>query len=128
MDEPYALIIDDDGDMRDWCAEILTDAKIPSVQADNGAEALELLVKMNRKPNVILLDMLMDGVNGEEFLAARQTLPGDTWGDVPVVILSVVNPVKIRPKLSEDESVMIILQKPCRAEDLLRVIKHFFSV
>ena len=53
--------------------------------AENGVLGLELSEKM--KPDVILLDLMMPGVDGLEVLRAVKASP-DKYGEMPVVVLT----------------------------------------
>ncbi|MCI9175409.1 MAG: response regulator transcription factor [Lachnospiraceae bacterium] len=81
---PYhILIIEDDPDINLLLAKILTAAGYTAVQAYSGTEARLLLER--EAPDLILLDLMLPGLSGEELLAEiRQTMHSDT----PVLILS----------------------------------------
>nr|WP_246357267.1 response regulator [Pyxidicoccus fallax] len=67
------MVVDDDPDIREAVQDILSFEGYSVVQADNGREALELL---NRQPPVrpciILLDLMMPVMDGEEFVGHLQ--------------------------------------------------------
>lgn len=60
------LVVDDESVLRDVCEIVLSSAGYQVHTATNGAEALTLLNKA--KPDVILLDLFMPVMSGEEFL------------------------------------------------------------
>ena len=65
------LIVDDDADLRDSLAAILSPL-FKMLTASNGAEALDVL--KNERPRLILLDVTMPGMSGLEVLAAAKAL------------------------------------------------------
>lgn len=78
------LVVEDDAALRETVAEILADAGYAVSSAGNGREALaEAAV---RHPDLILLDLMMPTMNGWQFRAAQQKLPG--LAAVPVIVMS----------------------------------------
>lgn len=61
------LIVDDDADWREFLRLCLDDLGYESVQARNGEEALELMEREDFP--IVLLDMNMPGMNGQEVMA-----------------------------------------------------------
>jgi DNA-binding NtrC family response regulator len=70
--QPMALLVDDDRDMRWAMRNILADAGFEVAEADGGAPGLELAAR--QKPDVVLLDMRMLGLGGEEVLQRLKRL------------------------------------------------------
>lgn len=65
--------------------------------AENGRIGLELIEKM--KPNIILLDLMMPEMNGDEMLAKMR---GTTWGKgIKVIILTNKGEQEIPPQVHE---------------------------
>jgi CheY-like chemotaxis protein len=79
------LVVEDDSGIREMLVDCLTDAGYATVEATNGLAALGLL-RDGLDPSLILLDLVMPLMNGQEFLY--------TWRDeglaknAPVVILT----------------------------------------
>src|SRR4051794_17488935 len=66
---PLILIVDDDPSMRRLLSTLLRSEGYDVEQASGGPEGLE---KLTSKPDMLLLDLMMPGMNGEEvFVAAR---------------------------------------------------------
>lgn len=81
MDNKRVLIIEDDVEINKLLSKILEEANINSVPAYSGTEGL-LQFKTN-KFDLILLDLMLPGINGEEFLKElRET------SLIPVIIIS----------------------------------------
>lgn len=60
------LIVDDEDDVREFAANFFRRRKIDVITAAGGEEALDVLKK--EKPQLILLDIKMDGIDGIETL------------------------------------------------------------
>src|SRR5690349_4979687 len=83
----YILIVDDDPDARTILNKILDGLGFPSQSAADGQEAL---AKINlEKPALILLDLMMPGMNGFEFLFRKMAVPQTRY--IPVIVVSAVS-------------------------------------
>jgi CheY-like chemotaxis protein len=70
------LIVDDEGPIRDFLAELLSDAGHRTLQAIHGAQALEMVD--SEQPDLVISDIMMPFLNGTELcrrLKARAGLP-----------------------------------------------------
>jgi len=63
---PKLLIVDDENDIREFAANYFKKRKIDVLTAASGEDALELLDKEN--PQLVLLDIKLDGIDGIETL------------------------------------------------------------
>jgi PAS domain S-box-containing protein len=79
-----ALVVDDDADLRQSLRNLLEKDGWEVEEAADGREALTSLAKQS--PGVILLDLIMQGMDGFEFLAALQEQ--EEVRSVPIVILT----------------------------------------
>lgn len=84
MPLPPILVVEDHDDTRTMLVAFLDSHGYKTVTARNGAEALSVGRASN--PCLILLDLMMPVMSGEQFLIARASLP--VLRQVPVVILS----------------------------------------
>jgi CheY-like chemotaxis protein len=114
------LIVDDDPDIRDTIADILSFRGYRVVSACNGAEALTLL-KSNARPCLILLDLMMPVVDGWEF-RARQS-EDEAIADVPVAIISGNGP----PGDRKPTGAVAYLRKPLELSSVLEVVARHCS-
>ncbi len=87
------LIIDDDADVREAIAEALENDGFEVDRAAGGEEALERL-RSGPRPSVILLDLLMPGMDGTEFLSQLRSDPA--LADIPVAIATGLASTKLR--------------------------------
>ena len=72
------LIVDDDIYIGDMLEELLTKENYAVARAYSGTEAL--LYLSSRRPDLILLDLMLPGLSGEELLPLIK--------DIPVIIVS----------------------------------------
>jgi protein-histidine pros-kinase len=81
---PAVLVVEDDASARRLVSLALGELGCRAVRARDAEEALSLAAA--ERPGVVVLDLLMPGVDGFEFLARFRALG---LGDVPVVVWSV---------------------------------------
>jgi len=82
---PRILCVEDEADLRRDIADELAEGGYVVIEACNGEEALDLL-RTNR-PDLILCDISMPGLNGYEIMNAVQA-KGSDHADIPFVFLS----------------------------------------
>ena len=84
--EPLAsrriLVVDDQASIRDILRTALTEAGAAVLEADGGAAGLELAA--NERPELILLDIAMPGMNGWQVLERLRATP--ETAQIPVVL------------------------------------------
>jgi CheY-like chemotaxis protein len=78
------LIVEDDPDSRDYIERRLHDWGWHVTCAGNGEEGLKRLSE--QIPSLIILDLMMPGMDGFEFLERLRV--EEKWQEIPVVILS----------------------------------------
>jgi CheY-like chemotaxis protein/two-component sensor histidine kinase len=87
----HVLIVDDEPEARRWLARALTAEGWQPHEAEHGRAALAQV--RERRPDLILLDLLMPEMDGFEFLARLHADPGPR---IPVVVVTAAD-------LSEDD-------------------------
>ena len=108
------LVIDDDVDIGDLMERTLTHAGHGVIRAYSGTEAL-LRLKSDR-PDLVLLDLMLPGISGEELLTGIQ--------EVPVIVVSAKTDISDKVKLLMDGAVDYITKPFDQAELLARVEVH----
>ena len=87
--------------------------------ADNGQLGLKLIEKM--RPNIILLDLMMPVMTGEEMLAK---LRATDWGkDLKVIILTNRGEQEIPPQVKELNVTAIILKADMTPRQVAELVK-----
>jgi CheY-like chemotaxis protein len=114
------LLVDDNRELCEALAELLSRQGHAVQCAANGSEALRLLADSQTRPALILLDLEMPVLDGWGFLAERGKDP--ILADVPAVIMS--GSCDVAEKAKEAGAVAVMC-KPVRLQTLLRLIEHF---
>lgn len=81
----HVLIVEDDAAVADSLAEVLRDEGYDVDVCSNGQVALDWLAA-NAAPDLILLDLWMPVLSGEEFRARQLAAP--ELADIPVIVIS----------------------------------------
>ena len=114
------LIVDDEVLNRDLLEQELQDAGYRTVSAGSGEEALDLAARS--RPDLILLDALMDGLDG--FATCEQLKAADATRAVPVIFLTSLSDTEIKLRAFRAGAVDYVT-KPFQTEELLaRVGTH----
>ncbi len=108
------LVVDDERDIREAVAEVLKDEGYEVFDANDGAEALEQL--RAHHPAVVLLDLMMPGMNGWEFCAARRCEPD--LSSIPVIVISALGHVS-------GIDAQAFLQKPFELDALVSAVRRY---
>jgi NarL family two-component system response regulator LiaR len=123
MDNRTRVLIVDDHEMvrMGLSAYLSTDDEIEVVgEASNGIEGVEMALSL--KPHVILMDLVMDGMNGIE---ATREITGSfskiSWESKIIILTSFIEEDKVMPAL--DAGAFSYLLKTSKAEDIVRAIK-----
>ena len=84
MTERKILVVDDEPSIRDLIVAVLEEEGYRAVAAETGLRALELVP--SEHPDLVLLDMMMPHMDGQETMRQlRQTPEGE---DLPVIVMS----------------------------------------
>lgn len=114
------LIVEDEKQIRDAFSIILKQAGYEIDLAENGQTGLRHLVVF--KPDLILLDMIMPIMNGEEFLKLAKLKAN--FPNVTTIVLSNLSG-KLPLKYTRDYGVTVsILKSSLSPNDLLKVVKN----
>jgi sigma-B regulation protein RsbU (phosphoserine phosphatase) len=114
------LIVDDQSDNRSLLRIFLKKEGLDVLEAENGSEALELLHEM--RPDLVLLDIMMPGIDGYEVCRRIKTDP-DTQ-DITIIFLSAENEVAAKVKGFELGAADYITKPFEKAEVIARVKTH----
>ncbi len=111
------LIVEDDADLRDMMAQLLSLEGFIAATVSNGREALEYLHDGDR-PDVILLDLMMPVMDGWEFRRRQQADP--EVSGVPVIVLSALDQSR-----AADVRADAFLKKPLDFDRLLALVRSY---
>ncbi len=117
--EGCVLVVDDDAATREVVAKVLARDGWPVELAEDGQAALSRLAET--RVSLVILDLLMPGMDGFEFLSALRAEPA--WRSIPVVVLTSKDLTRDdRARLSGQ--VEAVIQKGAyRRDDLLKEIR-----
>ena len=114
--KPIVLLIDDDADSRALAEFQLSDA-YTVLQASSGAEGLNLAT--DRRPDVIVLDVLMPDLDGTSVM--RKLAVDPVTREIPVIFLSAVSEGEERARALEVGAVDFITKPAHGREFVARV-------
>src|SRR5438067_13076621 len=115
MKEGRVLVVDDEPMVRETLGQVLTDEGYVVDLAVDGKTALECVHAA--RPDVILLDLMMPGMNGRQFLQALRDDP--TYANVPVLIMTAVHGLEVNlATLGASE----VVEKPFNVDELLNKV------
>jgi CheY-like chemotaxis protein len=112
---PRIFVTEDDPDVRASIAEILRVEGFDVVEFGNAEETL-LALRAGDRPCVVLMDLIMPEMNGQQFLSALRADP--RLAEIEVVILT-----GARTALPGVD----VLRKPFELDDLISTVKRHCS-
>ena len=113
METKPVLVVDDDPDIRETLRFVLEAAGYSVYLAANGKEALDLLLETEPLPGLILLDLMMPIMSGDEMLLALRAI--HSLAAIPVTIVTAS--VTAMPREASG-----LLRKPVDLDALLDVV------
>jgi len=113
------LVVEDDADAREAMKSVLELHGYPVVTTADGSEALYRL-RNGLKPCLILLDLMMPGMDGFEFIDQKRQDP--RISTIPVVIYSGHHDAKSN---AERLGAQGYFQKPVEVESLLNLVETY---
>jgi CheY-like chemotaxis protein len=118
------LIVEDDSDTREMLAAFLAGEGFHAVAAEDGLEALHLLRTVRRRaprtPCLVLLDLTMPRLGGQEFRRAQ--LGDPTVASVPVAVMSGAIDLERR---AQDLGAVASIPKPIDFDALRDVVRRY---
>lgn len=117
------LVIDDDPAILEIVAWVLEDAGYTVAAINNGREALQWIQAAEaagEPPALILLDLAMPGMNGQQVVAALRRKWRATT--IPIIIISADPQAHLR---EQELGAVYTLIKPFEMEGLLKIVGQF---
>ncbi len=109
------MIVDDEPMVRETLGQVLIDEGYTVDIAVDGAHALERVHAA--RPDAILLDLMMPGMNGRQFLRALREEPA--YESVPVLIMTAVHGINVNlTSIGASD----LVEKPFEVDDLLNKV------
>jgi CheY-like chemotaxis protein len=119
MSPASVLVVEDDASLRDSLGEVLREEGFEVRTAENGRDALAVL-RSGPLPRVILLDLWMPVMTGEEFRAEQLRDP--LLASIPVVVISAAREGRARATAL---GVQGYLDKPIDLDTLLQLLQQY---
>jgi DNA-binding response OmpR family regulator len=115
MKEGRVLVVDDEPMVRETLGQVLTDEGYVVDLAVDGETALDRVSAAC--PDAILLDLMMPGMNGRQFLEALRA--NTAYSNVPVLIMTAVHGLEVNlATLGASE----VVEKPFNVDELLNKV------
>jgi len=109
---PRVLIIEDDSHLAHLYSTALALRGIASIRAADGVAALRSIEE--QRPNLVLLDLMLPGVNG--WTIARELHENPLTSDIPIIVVTGVEPTPSVPHA------LVVLRKPCDPDHVARIV------
>jgi two-component system phosphate regulon response regulator PhoB len=119
--KPFILYIDDERPALELIGQALKLAGYEITGLTSGLEGLALM--RERKPNLVLLDLMMPHVSGWDVYQAMKT--DEALADIPVIIITARVPSQDRILINGLPPVDDYITKPFDVKRLLRSIQQF---
>jgi DNA-binding NtrC family response regulator len=113
------LIAEDNADMREFLQEVLEDAGYDTLAVNDGREALAFIERAGQMIDLVITDVQMPGVKGDELLAIIQARRSET----PVIVITAFGSVEQAVEMVK-KGAFQYLTKPFPSGDLLCLIKE----
>ena len=117
MNKDRLLIAEDNSDMRDFLQEILEDAGYTTVSAADGSAALTHIDREDEIIDLLITDVRMPKVTGDQLLTAVR----DKRPETPVIVITAFGSVERAVEMVKGGAFQS-LTKPFVAQELLKVV------
>jgi len=114
------LVVEDEVYLCDLIADVLEAEGHTARKAANGREALVMV--QARRPQIILLDLMMPVMDGWEFMSILKTRP--EWSDIPVIIVTAIYDAK---RTQDETGARAVLTKPFDIDQLTELVSIYSS-
>src|SRR5258705_3547215 len=115
QDRPRVLVVEDDADVRGAIATALQEDGLEIIETRDGVEALAECERQD--PGVVVLDLKLPKMSGQQFVAAYRNLPKH---EAPISVLSEVRAAR---KIARDMGAAAFLPKPFALDELAQAVR-----
>jgi CheY-like chemotaxis protein len=119
------MIIDDTHDTVGMVKKLLESEGFETLTAYNGKDALDLLKKVEKKPDLILLDMFMPEMSGRE--VCERIRKDNELKNLKIAFLTVAAFRDQGKKILDDLNILDYITKPFDVDDLLKRIQKMLK-
>lgn len=114
----HVLVVDDDPNIRRMIVAALRREGYAFSEAHNGADALDIMRK--KRPDVVVLDLMMPVLSGWDVLRERETDPD--LKDIPVIVVSANREPELATAI--DKGICAFLPKPFDIRALSALVRN----
>jgi len=118
------MVVEDEPENRLFIGLMLRTEGYDVIEAEDGPAAFDLLQRVEGRPDLILLDVMMPGLNGWQVFERLRDDP--RWTDIPVVMLTA-----LAQRADVERAVQLgvdgYLTKPFEPADLIHTIEETLS-
>jgi PAS domain S-box-containing protein len=125
LDDVKIVAVDDNADARAFIDRVLQLHGAKVVSVDGGAKAVEAVLQF--RPDIVLCDLMMPGMDGYAFLHQIRTLDDEIASNVPVVALTAFAGAENRLK-TEQAGFQAHLDKPIDPPQLIDAINTLIKI
>ena len=112
------LVVEDEAYLCELIGDVIESEGHTVRKASNGLEALERL--RERKPQLILLDLMMPIMDGWEFMEVLRANP--EWDGMPIVIITAIYDVK---RTQEETGAKAVITKPFDIDQITEIVRLY---
>ena len=113
------LVVDDEAEVREFIQTVLLSSGLEVVMAKDGVECMETFEARRQDIGLVLLDLTMPRMNGDEALRRLRELEAE----LPVILSSGYDEQEAFSRI-RDSGPVVYLQKPYRAARLIRLVRE----
>lgn len=117
------LVVDDEPDILKIIAFKLEVAGFKVIKAKDGEKALSYIKK--RRPNLILLDLLLPGIDGYEVFKIIKK--DNRLKNIPIILIPATENIKSVNEKLKSFCIDSLLLKPFEFDDLLKEVNKFIG-
>jgi CheY-like chemotaxis protein len=122
-DKVDVLVVDDEPANREWLSGILKPAGFNVISASGGAEAIDLA--RSRKPDLVLLDLMMPEVSGFDVVEALRSDPATR--QMPIMVLTAKDLTSADKRHLNGQVSMILRRGSTGATDLIVMLHEIIA-
>lgn len=119
LKDKLVCIVEDDVFLRELIAKKMSFEEFQVIMPNDGESALKEIGK--RKPNLIILDLVMPNMDGFEFLEKLRA--DDSSGDIPAIVFSNLNTDTDVQRARDLGALDFIVKSNCSLSDLVSRIR-----
>jgi CheY-like chemotaxis protein/anti-sigma regulatory factor (Ser/Thr protein kinase) len=123
QDRVRVLVVDDEPINRDWLTKALEPAGFTVVEAAGGQEGIDLAKSM--KPDLVLLDLVMPGVNGFDVVEALRA--DAATREMPIMVLTAANLTEEDKRQLNGRVARILRRESVGASDIVGILRRLVA-